>query len=107
MNDDDNPVEALIRHNIEVHDSPQVRFLQNLMAVLITASGVAMIGAGLWFLFSGMLMMSGVMMLFAGAFLTFWGPYSRRKIREDTARKTAAARYQLEQAKSWRRHNGF
>ncbi|MEU4164970.1 hypothetical protein [Actinoplanes sp. NPDC026670] len=97
----DNPVEALMRHNIEVHNSPQVRFLHNLMAVLITATGVFMIGAGLWFLISGMLMMSGVMMIFAGGFLAFWGPYSRRKIREDTARKTAAALYQLEQVKAY------
>jgi hypothetical protein len=28
-------------------------------------------------------------------------------IREDTARKTAAARYQLEQVKAWRRANGL
>jgi hypothetical protein len=101
MSRDDNPVEALIRHNIQVHDSAHVRFLHNLMAVLITATGVGMTGAGVWLLFSGMLVISGVTMILFGVFLSFWGPYSRRKIREDTARKTAAALYQLEQVKAY------
>jgi protein-S-isoprenylcysteine O-methyltransferase Ste14 len=101
VNREDNPVEALIRHRIEVHDSAHVRFLHDLMAVMITAIGVGMTGAGVWFLFSGMLMVTGVVMVVNGVFLTFWGPYSRRKIREDTARKTAAALYQLEQVKAY------
>ncbi|WP_158319360.1 AfsR/SARP family transcriptional regulator [Actinoplanes xinjiangensis] len=107
VNDDDNPVEALIRHNIEAHDTPQVRFLQNLMTVLLVVSGAGAMAAGVWLLVTGTLMISGVMAILVGAFLIFWGPYSRRQIRADTERKAAAVRYQLDQAKAWRRHNGL
>jgi hypothetical protein len=96
----DNPAEALIRHNIEVQNSPMVRLLHNLMAVLLVVTGVGMMAVGVLFLFSGMLMISGLLMIPFGALLAVGGPFARRHIREATARQTAAALYQLEQMKA-------
>jgi hypothetical protein len=104
---DDNPVEALIRHRIEVHSSPKVVFLHDLMAVLLTVTGIGVALTGVFLLFTGGDLMISIMPIAVGAFLAFWGPYARRQIREDTARKSAAALHQLEQAKTWRRRNGY
>lgn len=104
---DDNPVEALVRHKIEVHSSPQAELLHNMMAVLITLIGVGMVLSGLWQLFGPLGPFPGIMLIMVGAFLAFLGPWGRRQIREDIARKSAAALYQLEQAKLWRQRNGM
>jgi hypothetical protein len=66
---DDNPAEALMRHNIEVHNSPQVLFLHNLMFVLMLGFGVVSLVSGVVALITGE---GAGLALALGAFLIFW-----------------------------------
>lgn len=104
--DTDTPVEALIRHNIEVYDSAQARLLRNLMMVLMVAFGAAFLTGGGWLLTQDDSLLFAVLLLVTGAFLVVWGPYSRRQILADQARKAAAAQWQLEQVKAARLREG-
>lgn len=102
----DNPVEALIRHNIATQNSAQVRFLHHLMLVV-------MVGFGAWFVYLGVSRAVtdgfGVLsspMLIVGLFLLVWGPVSHRKVRAQHKRETAAQQFQLDQVKAHRLRQG-
>lgn len=99
----DNPVEALIRHNIEVHNSPQVRFLHDLMFALMVLFGLGFVAVGVLLDLSTMFSILSIGM---GLFLAAWAPFARRQSVADTARKTAAAQWQLEQVKARRQDSG-
>ncbi|MEU7907476.1 hypothetical protein [Actinoplanes sp. NPDC049118] len=102
----DNPVDALIRHNITVHNSPAMRFGHNLLLVLMVGFGIGFVIMGIYFLASGGGWLAGGMPILVGVFLAVWGPVARRIIAADTARKTAAMEYQLHQVKTARFRDG-
>lgn len=103
--DTDTPVEALIRHNITVHRSKQVRFLHGLMLVLMVGFGAVFVVLGAMFVAQDWLL-GGLMFILVGVFLMLYGPYARKTIAADTARKTAALEWQLDQAKAQRMRDG-
>jgi hypothetical protein len=102
----DNPVEALIRHNINAQNSAQARFTRLLMLAVVAGVGGFFVATNLPRLIRDGAEPMTVLPVLAGVFMILWAPYGWRQLRADQARQTAAAEWQLEQAKAARLRDG-